>query len=385
DACDPDDDNDTVADTSDNCPDVAGSPGAAGCPDQDGDGIRDSTDNCPNVANPGQADSDGDGVGDACDPTAPVDRDQDGDGISDSADNCPTTPNPGQLDTDSDGLGDACDPDDDGDGVADSSDNCPDTSNPGQLDTDGDGLGNACDPDDDNDTVGDGSDACPLEPGEPQNGGCPATDNTPPEATIDLGPGSGVISPNGDGELDHLTISVDFSEYTIWTFEIVSASTGEIVYTAGGAGESAVIVWRGRSNGEPVADGDYIWTLSGHDEAGNDMEPLLGAVTIDTTAPRLSWVRVRPDPYSLSRHAGLGIRFRSSEAAEVDVLIKRRGSVKRAYELTVLAGEIHRLTWDGRNSLGRYVRPGRRYRVVIVATDAAFNETLKRRLVSVIR
>lgn len=35
--------------------------------DGDGDGTRDSEDNCPEVANPNQADSDGDGLGDACD------------------------------------------------------------------------------------------------------------------------------------------------------------------------------------------------------------------------------------------------------------------------------------------------------------------------------
>lgn len=34
------------------------------------------------------------------------------DGIDDDADNCPTVFNPDQADTDSDGLGDACDPDD---------------------------------------------------------------------------------------------------------------------------------------------------------------------------------------------------------------------------------------------------------------------------------
>ena len=42
--------------------------------DADGDGIADDQDNCPTVANADQADQDGDGIGDVCDP------DRDGDG-----------------------------------------------------------------------------------------------------------------------------------------------------------------------------------------------------------------------------------------------------------------------------------------------------------------
>ncbi|PYS94714.1 MAG: hypothetical protein DMF50_11865 [Acidobacteria bacterium] len=48
-------------------------------------------DNCPGTPNPGQADGDGDLVGDVCD-------------------NCPTVANTNQSDLDRDGIGDACDP-----------------------------------------------------------------------------------------------------------------------------------------------------------------------------------------------------------------------------------------------------------------------------------
>lgn len=48
-------------------------------PDDDNDGVSDSADNCAFAANAGQADADGDGVGDKCDPL--FDSDADGDGV----------------------------------------------------------------------------------------------------------------------------------------------------------------------------------------------------------------------------------------------------------------------------------------------------------------
>ena len=46
-------------------------------------------------------------------------QDPDADGIPSVSDNCPTVFNPLQTDTDGDGIGDMCDPDDDGDGILD--------------------------------------------------------------------------------------------------------------------------------------------------------------------------------------------------------------------------------------------------------------------------
>jgi Thrombospondin type 3 repeat len=168
----------------------------AGLPDADGDGFPDVADSCPGLANPDQADSDGDGVGDACDVDAgpdadgdgipdasdvcpgiadPAQADGDGDGVGDACDDCPTVPDPLQMDADGDGIGDACDDisasDVDGDGVPDASDVCPRVADPGQADVDGDGVGDACDDcvtvpdaaqvDTDGDTAGDACDPCP--------------------------------------------------------------------------------------------------------------------------------------------------------------------------------------------------------------------------------
>ena len=151
DLCDDDDDNDGIADATDNCP--VRSNIAQG--DSDGDGLGNRCDNCDFDVNPGQQDTDNDGLGDVCD------GDDDGDGLPDGADNCPSVASASTVDTDGDGAGDPCDLDDDGDGIPDSADNCPLAPNPAQEHTQRSSAGDACHPDWDLDGVPNGTDNCP--------------------------------------------------------------------------------------------------------------------------------------------------------------------------------------------------------------------------------
>ena len=147
-----DNDADGIPFIPDNCPDVYN-------PDQkdsDEDGVGDACDNCPQTSNRHQMDADSDGIGDLCDSEPNCGGsgqpaceqpylDSDNDGSLDDIDNCPTVYNPQQNETDGDGIGDACDEDDDNDGIPDAQDNCPSYCNSQQLDADEDGIGDVCD------------------------------------------------------------------------------------------------------------------------------------------------------------------------------------------------------------------------------------------------
>lgn len=77
------------------------------CVDPDADGVCDPADTCPADADPTNADTDGDGVGDVCDGCTGVDTD--GDDLCDDVDTCPADADPTNADTDGDGIGDLCD------------------------------------------------------------------------------------------------------------------------------------------------------------------------------------------------------------------------------------------------------------------------------------
>jgi hypothetical protein len=115
DACPPvlDADGDSVDAPTDKCPGDAAAYAADGCPSADptadGDYWPDDLDDCLAEA----------GTINGC-------PDGDGDGVADWDDNCPSVDNTNQLDSDGDGLGNACDANRDGDNLPNTQDACPD-------------------------------------------------------------------------------------------------------------------------------------------------------------------------------------------------------------------------------------------------------------------
>lgn len=101
---------------------VASRPDLSSLADPDGDGIPNISDNCPIIYNPDQANTnagletflDGDACSDPDSSGALTVADQDQDGVSDAADDCSWYPNPivagetSQADSNRDGIGDAC-------------------------------------------------------------------------------------------------------------------------------------------------------------------------------------------------------------------------------------------------------------------------------------
>jgi hypothetical protein len=143
-------------------------------------------------------------------------QDADGDGVADQVDNCPDVAND-QADSDGDGIGDVCEPpvDSDGDSVPDSEDPFP--NDPDEWE------------DMDGDLVGNNADQCDSQSGPASNNGCPLSNDQSPSTTITGGPAAG--STDADGDVTFTYIGNDDIGVTEYDTRLVGTGSPELSFT----------------------------------------------------------------------------------------------------------------------------------------------------------
>ncbi len=93
------------------------------------------------------------------------------------------------------------------------------------------------------------------------------------------------LSPNGDNVSDGFVVAARFSESAVAAVTIKNAG-GKTVKTLSSTGEIARLAWNlKRSDGSPVADGAYSWSLRAADAWANAPLIRTGTFTVDGTAP----------------------------------------------------------------------------------------------------
>jgi subtilase family serine protease len=157
------------------------------------------------------------------------------------------------VDTDGDGIGDACDPDDDNDGILDGVDNCRIVPNPDQADTDGDGIGDACDP-----TPGN-------TPGKITGGGWITAAKNPFGFTVQFR--SGMATPQGNVTYKDRPAGLDFKA-TQLTSLIISGTRAVVLGSATVNGQPVMFRLEVEDKGEPGVNDTFHISWSNYDVDG---------------------------------------------------------------------------------------------------------------------
>ncbi len=188
---------------------------------------------------------------------------------------------------------------------------------------------------------------------------------------------AGLLSPNGDGRFDTITLAATSSGgATRWRFSAArlgSGGPGDPVRTINGAGGAPKLSWDGKADDGAVAkDGTYRLTLAVLDDAGNAVAKTWD-VTLDTTAPVVA-ASATPAAFSPDGDRAAdttAIRWSADEPVTATVKIYRGTTLVRSFAVT-RAATTGAIRWDGKDRSGRKVADGT-YQARIQLTDAAGN------------
>ena len=185
----------------------------------------------------------------------------------------------------------------------------------------------------------------------------------------------GLISPNGDGILDAVTVRLAATGADHWLFnaaQISGASVGPTVTSGRGAGSSAAVTWTGRTaSGSRVADGLYRLTLTALDAAGNHVSRSW-TVRVDAT-PATVGPSAGPALFSPDGDGTLDatrLAWHANEAITGNARVYHGTTLIRTW--TVGGATAGAVTWNGTDGAGRAVPDGH-YAFVVTGRDAAGN------------
>ena len=178
------------------------------------------------------------------------------------------------------------------------------------------------------------------------------TDTIPPKIT-GSSISSTLLSPNGDGRFESVTIRVAVTGLIRygWVVEpFADGVAGRAVRSGSVAGLSVAYTWDGRrADGSRVPDGPYritIWTA----DASNNRASVHQVVTVDATPAVVTSAAtplvITPDGDGVADRTTVNMHADSAIAGRVRV-VDRRGVTVRVWQLpTTTAG---RWSWDGRD------------------------------------
>jgi spore germination protein YaaH/flagellar hook assembly protein FlgD len=200
------------------------------------------------------------------------------------------------------------------------------------------------------------------------------TDTVPPVVNS-TARSSPYVSPNADGRLDTVTVTMAVTGHIRWGYEIApvnSGVVGERIRSGTVESKTVKLVWDGQAHGgAPVPDGRYRITIWVGDVSDNrttrSFDIIRDTVPMAATTSATPWVIT---PNGDGRGDTTVLAWTSSESALASGRIyDAANSAVRSWSRSGTSGTF---TWDGRDKAGTWLKSGR-YRYRIWSDDRAGN------------
>ncbi|MCL2478082.1 MAG: OmpA family protein [Treponema sp.] len=168
-----------------------------------------------------------------------------------------------------------------------------------------------------------------------------------------------IFAPNGNGRRDYLPITVSTQGSDEWNAVITDAKNS-IVRSWNWTGEAPAkpLIWDGKDQaGNVVPDGNYNFSLSSTDDAGNSTRRTINNITVDGRIPRAfltaSTLAIAPKPNETTEAMNFNIIIAPQEGIESWKLVvsDESGQAFRTFTGTGSAPPA-KIGWNGNNDSG---------------------------------